>query len=371
MPLSIFADALPYDAAALQALLPKEMQRAPLVPNVGYSACLHRQLYDDCYPDDTGVLVDWVHQREECRAVRLACALLRPLDLVPPLGTAVRKVLDRLLGRGVFANVPFRYRARLCMRGRYVFRERRLYGALPLLRGYRVISQDDGARSFSDALHELTCAVEAGERDLFFVTGVFDVIGHGCARGEEYERRITPPLQALCSVIARYRQLHPDEEVLLLSDHGMSTVRHKVKLSLRGVLTRKQRRACMVYTDSCMALVFCRDEAILSRVRDYLDTLPEGHRLDETERAHYRVSDRALGDEIFILRQGYVFADSWFGCSWRRHPNGQGVHGFYPEKDSRDALACVLLLSERHRLRECYDYKEAHALLQMIMQGER
>ena len=371
MPLSIFADALPYDAAALRSLLPEEMQRAPLVPNVGYSASLHRQLYDDCYPDDTGVLVDWVRRREPSRAVRLACALLRPLDIIPPLGTAMRKVLDRLLGRGVFSNVPFRYRAQFSMRGCYVFRERERYAALPLLRGYRVISQDDGARSFSDALGELRDAVEAGERDLFFVTGVFDTIGHHCARGEEYERRITPPLQALLAVMQQYRRLHPDEPVLLLSDHGMTTVRQKVKLSLRGVLTRRQRKACVVYTDSCMALVFCRDEESLSRVRAYLDAMPQGHRLDEAERAHYRVRDPPLGDEIFILRQGYVFADSWFGCSWRRHPDGQGVHGFYPEAGSEDASACVLLLSERHRLDARYDYAGAYALLQTIMQGER
>lgn len=371
MPLSIFADGLPFSSRALTACLPQEMRRACLVPNVGYSASLHRQLYADQYPDDTGVLVDWVHEREASAAVRISAALLSPLDVIPPLGVAARKVLDRLLRRSVFANIPFRHRAAFSHKGSYLFRSQSFYGTLPLLCGYCVISQDEGNRTFDEAMCLLNSAIAAGERDIFFVTGIFDALGHTCARGDAYEQRITPALTALGAAISAYRAQHPHEEVLLLSDHGMSTLQKRVRLRLDGVLTRRERRRCTVYTDSCMACVFCEDSEVRQRVAAYLDTLPFGHRLDGRERALYRVRDPRFGDELFLLREGFVFADSWFGVSWRPRPQaGEGMHGFYPEKAAVDQLACVALLSEHRALQTCYDYPSAHALVCAVMQGE-
>ena len=112
MPLSLFCDALPYSEMSVQYKdWFDKLQLAPLMPNIAYSSSLHWQLYCNKYPDERGILVDWVREPEKNKAVRILSTILRPLDVNETLGWFSRKVLDRIVfRRNMFANVPYQFR---------------------------------------------------------------------------------------------------------------------------------------------------------------------------------------------------------------------------------------------------------------------
>ena len=61
MPLSIFIDALPYnEIVSNYKNWFSDMQISELIPNIAYSSSLHWQLYCNKYPDERGIMVDWV-----------------------------------------------------------------------------------------------------------------------------------------------------------------------------------------------------------------------------------------------------------------------------------------------------------------------
>ena len=93
MPLSLFCDALPYSEMSVQYKdWFDKLQLAPLMPNIAYSSSLHWQLYCNKYPDERGILVDWVRESEKNKAVRILSTILRPLDVNETLGWFSRKV---------------------------------------------------------------------------------------------------------------------------------------------------------------------------------------------------------------------------------------------------------------------------------------
>ena len=109
MPLSIFVDALPYnEIKANYKVAFENMQIAEMIPNIAYSSSLHWQLYCDKYPDDRGVLVDWVRSPEKNKGIRFLSTLLSPLDYAGDLGVVAKKVMDRFLFRRNAFRVVFK-----------------------------------------------------------------------------------------------------------------------------------------------------------------------------------------------------------------------------------------------------------------------
>ena len=372
MPLSLFVDALPYnEMTAHYADWQADMQVGELIPNIAYSSSLHWQLYCDQYPDDRGVLVDWVRQSEKNRVVRFLSTVLAPLDCMGNLGLLSKKVLCRyVMRRNAFANIPYRFRKEFSEQGSYLFWDAKTYGAQPIFDGYTVVSQDEGHRSFELTLSLLREAVERGDNHIFGVFGFADALGHKCRRGATYSARLRPYMDALGEVISLYREKHPDEDVLLVSDHGMSTVERKIDLSLEERFGKQKRGRYIAYCDTAVMAIWCDDASLEQPMRDYLATCTEGHLLTEEERAYFRATNRKFGDILYILREGNVFADNWFGKSIRKpNPDGSGMHGFWPEWEAKDQMACVALISGTHSLQTRYDYPAVHKLITEIMKG--
>lgn len=372
MPLSLFVDALPYNEmkehyADWQA----DMQLGELIPNIAYSSSLHWQLYCDKYPDDRGMLVDWVRQTEKNKVVRFLSTVLSPLDRIGNLGLLSKKVLCRyVMRRNAFANIPYRFRKDFTELGTYLFWDEKTYRAEPIFDGYTVVSQDEGHRTFEVTLDLLRTAVERGDKNIFGVFGFADALGHKCRRGEVYSARLRPYMDALGEVLTLYREKNPDEEILLVSDHGMSTVENKIDLKLEDRFGPQKQGRYVAYCDTAVMCIWCDDPYLQQPIRDYLATCTEGHLLTEEERAYFRATDRKFGDIIYILREGNVFADNWFGKSIRKpNPDGAGMHGFWPEWEAKDQMACVALIGGNRTLQERYDYPAAHILIQEIMKG--
>lgn len=371
MALSIFADALPYSE-----IIKNYGQRfdtvkiAPLLPNVGYSSSLHWQLYCNKYPDKRGVFVDWAVGNEKHTGVKLISRLLQPLDKCGDLGMYTKKVLDRLVfRRNAFANIPFRFRRKFTEQGLYLFWDKNVYGNEEIFANYHVISQDEGHISFEHAISKIQEAISEGYKNIFFNTGFADAIGHTCARGDKYSEILKPYMEVLCSVIKEYMRVNPDESVIIVSDHGMSTINNRIDLGLETFFGQQSEDTYIAYSDSAIMCIWCKDKSLLEPITDFLTSKEEGHLLSEDERLFYGVTDRKFGDLIFNLKEGYVFENNWFGKSVKGPgPNGEGMHGFWPSLEAKDQLAVIMLINNDEDLMEVYNYRQAHELIKKIMQ---
>lgn len=374
MPLSLFIDALPYNEMKAQySDWFKNIQMAELLPNVGYSSSLHWQLYCDRYPDERGVFVDWVRKPEKRADVKLVARLLSPLDRLGSLGFLSRKIMNRyVFRRNIFANIPYCYRGMFSEEGKYLFWDKSTYSQEAIFDGYTVVSQDEGHLSFNAVMEKFRAVVNMDKKDLFVVLGFADAEGHVCRRGELYSQRLHPYMEALHKIIKVYMRRHPDEEVLIVSDHGMSTVEHQVDLELERHFGKPGRKSYVAYCDTAIMCIWVQAEELRKGMAEYLATKEYGHLLTDSDRQRFGITDPLFGDIIFNLREGYVFADNWFGKSIRKpRLEGSGMHGFWPERSAHDQMACVMIINGKRKIEAEYDYKGAHKLINEIMQGDR
>lgn len=372
MPLSIFIDALPFNEMNENyAEWLENMQISELIPNIAYSSSLHWQLYCDKYPDDRGVFVDWVHEPEKNKAIRFVSTAFSLLDCIGDLGLISKKVFGRyFFKRNAFANIPYKFRKEFIEKGKYLFWNEKAYRAEDIFNGYVVVSQDEGHKTFENTLNMLENVVNSGEKNIFSVFGFADGIGHKCSRGELYSSRLKPYMVSLKTVIDRYRELNPEEEILIISDHGMSTVQNKINLELEKHFGKQGKRSYIAYCDTAVMCIWCYNMQLKEKIEAYLANRIEGHLLTEQDRKYFKVTNKKFGDIIYILREGTVFADNWFGKSIKKsNADGSGAHGFWPERSAKDQMACVLLVSDKRKLDQLYNYPSAHELIKNVMKG--
>jgi len=373
MPLSIFIDALPYNEMKLNySNWFENIQISEMLPNIAYSSSLHWQLYCNKYPDDRGVFVDWVKEKEPKKSVRFLSTILRPLECFDKLSVISKKVLDRKIYRkNTFANLPYKFRSEFTEKGKYLFWNKKTYGKEPIFDGYTVISQDEGHRSFDETISKLNTSIENGDENIFLVLGFADALGHLCRRGEKYSERLKPYMAELKALLDKYLTINPKESILIVSDHGMSTVNKKIDLQLEKHFGKQNKKSYIAYSDSAIMCLFIEDKKLTESIKDYLLTREEGHLLTEEDRAFYKVTDRKFGDLIYILKEGNVFANNWFGKSLKKpNPDGSGMHGFWPEWTSYDQNATVILINGEEKLEEKYIYPSAHQLIKRVMGKE-
>ncbi len=374
MPLSVFIDALPYnEIKANYTNWFDNMQVAELVPNIAYSSSLHWQLYCDKYPDDRGVLVDWAKEPEKNKLINLISTILSPLDNMGCLGFLSRKVLDRIVfRRNVFANVPYKFRKHFTEKGQYLFWDVNTYSQEEVFDGYCVVSQDEGHLSFEQTMEKLRNCVEKKHKDIFAVFGFADSLGHTVRRGELYSSRLKVYMDDLQKVISDYKSNYPEEEVLIISDHGMSTVEDTVDFELEKNFGRQSTQTYIAYCDSAVMCIWTEDKSLEKKLCEYLKTREEGHLLTENERNIYGATDRKFGNIIYILKEGKVFHENWFGKSVvKSGSDGYGMHGFWPDREARDQMACVVLIDGKRHLNDLYDYPQAHEVIKAVMKGEK
>ncbi|MBE6728780.1 MAG: hypothetical protein E7568_00930 [Ruminococcaceae bacterium] len=372
MPLSIFIDALPFNEITENySQWFEDMQVSPLLPNIAYSSSLHWQLYCNKYPDERGVLVDWVKEPEKKLSIRVLSSILSPLDSMGNLGFLSRKVLNRIIYRkNVFANIPFKFRKYFSQKGTYLFWNKKTYEREEIFRDYVVVSQDEGHLSFETTIEKLKNSVEQKNKNIFAVFGFADALGHKCRRGEKYSQRLKPYMEVLTDVINCYRKLNPNEEILIVSDHGMSTVKVKVDLDLEQKFGKQSKKTYIAYCDTAVMCIFTENDKLKEEIESYLVTRNEGHLLDEKEREFFGTTDKKFGDIIYILKEGNVFTNNWFGKSIRKaNPDGSGMHGFWPEEEAHDQMACIVLINGKSKLDRIYNYPSAHKIIKQVMSG--
>lgn len=373
MPLSIFIDALPYSEIVenYQKWF-SDIQISELQPNIGYSSSLHWQLYCDKYPDDRFKFTDWGKVPEKNKYICGIAKALSAIDKGGIISILIKKGLDRcVFRRNAFANIPFKFRKDFSEIGEYLFWNKDVYSKEQVFQGYEMISQDEGHISFELAISKLEAAIEGKKKNIMFVTGFADEIGHKVRRGAIYSAKLLPYMNKMHYIIEKYKQKYPDEDILLVSDHGMSTIKKRIELGLEKRFGKQSEKNYIAYCDSCIMCIWSDNTVLLQQIENYLLSREEGHLLSEEERLYYRVTNDRFGNLIYILKEGNCFNNSWFGKSLRKNNNGEGMHGFWPEKEAKDQMACIILISKHHNLETHYTYKKANKLINVIMQGEK
>lgn len=374
MALSIFADALPFTEMQknYKNWFPN-MQLAGMIPNIAYSSSLHWQLYCNKYPDERGVLLDWKMTPENRKDVRVVSSILRPLESFEYPCMIVRKVFDRLIFRkNLLANIPFKFRKYFSEKGKYLFWDKETYSHEKIFNGYLVVSQDEGHITFDEAIKKLNDAIDSGNPNIFFNTGFADSLGHVCRRGDIYSQRLAVYMKSLHDSIEKYNNKYPEEEILIISDHGMSTIVNHVDYPMETLFGKQSKDTYIVYTDSCFMCVWCHDKSLINKIEDYLSTRDEGHLMTDQERTEAQATNPVFGDIIYILREGTCFSNSWFGKALKNpSADGSGMHGFWPEWNARDQIASIVLINSNRKLEERYTYLTANKLINQVMRNEK
>lgn len=375
MALSIFIDALPYtEMVSKYENWFSDQQVAELQPNIAYSSCLHWQLYCDKYPDERGRLVDWCMQKEPSMMVRVLSTILAPLDNVGRLGLYAKKFLDHYIYKSnVFANIPFRFRKDFKQNGKYLFWDYQTYSKEKVFNNFTVVSQDEGHRTFEDIYNSLLAVIERGDVDIFFNSCFADSLGHKCRRGEIYSERLKPYMEKVHNAIDLYIKRHPEEEVLIVSDHGMSTINNLVDLELDKHFGKESKDTYIAYTDSCVLCLYVFNKVLIPEFEKYLNSRTEGHLLSNEEREYYKATDAQFGDILYILKEGNCFKNNWFGQSIRpkkKNDDGAGMHGFWPERSASDQMASIVLINSNRKIEDFYTYRSANKLINQIMSGD-
>jgi len=343
MPLVIFVDALPYSFVDKYKsnIWMNGKAYYKLEPNIGYSSNLHWQLFGNVYPDDIGFFTDWSYSKEPNKAVVALSRLLSFTDRIGNLGLYIKKFLDRiLLQKNVFANIPFRFRPLFRQNPEYLFFSSNTTRKLDVFKEFDLILDDEIKVSFSELLVRLENSISKKNRNIFISFGFADHLGHELSRSGRYDELINSHMEKLDIQITKYLEANPSEIVVIVSDHGMSNIEKEVDLHLESYFGKESTCNFLSYKDSAIMRLYIFDKTKEQVINEYLSKSEFGHLLTKEERILYRVSNLKFGDFIFVLYDGFVFSDNWFGKTIRKSKIEYGMHGFWPK--SKDQQAVVI-----------------------------
>ena len=238
-----------------------------------------------------------------------------------------------------------------------------------MFKDYIVVSQDEFHKTFDQTQKELNSVIQKGEKNIFAAFGFADSIGHLYGRTEKYCEELAKFMEKMKQSINLYLELNPDENVIIASDHGMSTVKSRVDLHLEEKFGKQSTKSYIAYSDSCVMCLWSENDKLKSEIKDYLSKQTCGHLLTEEDRKYYQATDRKFGDFIFILHDGIVFDQNWFGIAIKRSDKKEwGMHGFWPMRESVDQMGSILLISKDKHLNSFYTYHQAYDLISKIME---
>jgi predicted AlkP superfamily pyrophosphatase or phosphodiesterase len=142
----------------------------------------------------------------------------------------------------------------------------------------------------------------------------------------------------LRKVFQAARQIDPQATMTVISDHGMTPVRHHFDLlqAIEGLGLRMPDDYLVVY-DSTMARFWFFNEKAKQSVETRLQSLPCGRIVpdDELRKLGVFFDDKRFGELVFLLHPGWLVSKGDFnGKGWMPI----GMHGYHPEDPWSDAI---------------------------------
>lgn len=197
--------------------------------------------------------------------------------------------------------------------------------------------------------HQFTDAeiIEQSVRDIrsraasffFLYLSEMDMFLHmNCDDPDEIGKRLRWYADALRRVFQVAKSVDPNASMTVLSDHGMTPVRHRFDLvaKIDELRLRTPQDYLAVY-DSTMARFWFFNSSAKARIEDRLGQLPCGRILSEQELRALGVffEDSRFGQLIFLLNPGWLVAKSDFnGKGWMP----KGMHGYDPQDSWSDGV---------------------------------
>jgi hypothetical protein len=203
---------------------------------------------------------------------------------------------------------------------------------------FRYVKADADKRLESEWLRERLDDADV----FFFYDPTLDSWGHRLgASAEALGDRIDALAQFIDGAWSDAVERDGDVELLLFSDHGMTTVRSTFDLFER-LSSFKLGADYLVFMDSTMARFWFPDESRRRTVLDALDGIP-GRLLDDRQKRELGIDfdDDRYGDEVVVADEGVVFHPNYFAgpfLHWARKYPELAMHGYLPDAPSSRAV---------------------------------
>ena len=195
---------------------------------------------------------------------------------------------------------------------------------------------------FSDS-EILRLAVEDLERErgavfFLYLSELDSFLHRHCEPDDTLRHELDRYAEGLRGLLARARSLDPGATLTVLSDHGMTPVRHQHDLVTRvEALGLSMPDDYLAVYDSTMARFWPFTEQARRAIRDVLagETCGRLLRDDELRELGIFFPDRRYGELVFLLDPGWVIGGSEFGGhGW----TPAGMHGYHPDDPYSDAV---------------------------------
>lgn len=306
-----------------------------LRPGIGYSSNLHHVIFQGNSPDDIGFFTDYAFNLS---STKLSVGKIkRFLDYVDAANSLVRYVRRRLTGRN--DNIPFSESGCFKQSSSYLFQdvdEVEVFG-----RKSRVFSSESIDHAFEDAENWIV----EGCQNVTVAINELDELGHqyGSA-SKEYELAARHVIERCRSLFSVFKSAHPDGVCMLISDHGMADEYAAVNV-IDGLYERfgLPGKDYFFFCDSVYMRVWTDNSILRERLGDFFASIDAIVRVDAGERERYGVTSRKFGDDIYRLKQGYVFKPNCFGVVLKRC--SRGIHGYMePSDDASGIVVCSNIL---------------------------
>ena len=182
--------------------------------------------------------------------------------------------------------------------------------------------------------------LERGTTGFFFLylSEMDRFLHHHCETDGPFDERLDWYARGLRRVFEVARAVDPAAELTVISDHGMTPVRHVANLV--GEIERlglSMPEDYLAVYDSTMARFWFSREDARHRVLDRLGAVPYGRVLadDELDRLGILFPDRRYGEVVFLLEPGWLIGGSDFnGRGWAP----AGMHGYHPDDPYSDGI---------------------------------
>lgn len=339
--LTIFIDGLPFDQLPKMPYTREFKSRARLVPILGYSVNCQTQLFTGKSPDELGFWCEWRYDPSNAPFAKLRWLLrmAAPLERWVPTKRLIHKLLDRLGWVSCTKNIPFRLLGDFSETGHSVFSPRFVQPSLLDTPGLKVFLHSSFPvieRRDQDAFRATLDHIER-EDDPGHVLVTFTRIDHSShwdgvasapydamlAKNDEFIRRLSEAFLAKV----------PDATVLVVSDHGMSNIEHHVRVDLEARFGSPGRQTYAYFSEGTILRVWCGEDDLLGRIRDYLDELHGIERYSDEERRIDGITRAEFGDLIYHTLEGHQFIPSF----WGPKPSA-GMHGHHPRYPSQHGI---------------------------------
>jgi len=332
--LIIFIDALP----SSKKFKIENLKTAKLAPNLGYSVNLHNEIFNGKTPDQMGFFGEYLFCENPTFFKKLIFNILNLIEFAPFKLNYLFKIFLRRFFKIKIGQIPFKLVPYFKREGKYPF----INECPSILDKFKKFVTDDlktglGKRD-NIAIHNVLNYLkkQKSKKNIFVSLCDLDGIGHKYGTdSNEYSERLDF-LKIKCElIIEQYSLQFPEKPVIVLSDHGMSNVKHFIDPKNTIAKLQKEFNAKCFY-DSLYLQVYIKENNQsnnLLKIKELISKELPVHIFNEHERMKYGITNTNFGSVICLLNNNLAFSPNLFG-----YIKMKAYHGYLPNNDDNHGI---------------------------------